>query len=92
MSEFLSYLVGAVLILLSLSATATAGKQPTSTKDSAAVVDWNTLLDGSLGKLPAVWLVSQGVLLEVKRLEGKKNKRDPAVTVRTPDSSTATLC
>jgi uncharacterized membrane protein YdcZ (DUF606 family) len=68
MAALLSYLIGAVLLLLSLSASATPEHQPNLTEASAAAVDWHTLLDGSLGKLPTLWLVSQAALLEVKRL------------------------
>jgi uncharacterized membrane protein YdcZ (DUF606 family) len=68
MAALLSYLIGAVLLLLSLSASATPEHQPNSTEASAATVDWHTLLDGSLGKLPTLWFVSQAALLEVKQL------------------------
>jgi hypothetical protein len=90
MAKVISCLTAATLFILNILATVSAKIQPTPPKASLPAVDWNTLLDGSLGKLPAIWLVAQGSLLEVKRMEGKA-KRDAAATVLNADPRDATI-
>jgi hypothetical protein len=73
----------AFLSLLSLSTGAPTPSQASS--DTA--IDFNTLLDGSLGYMPALLLVSQGTLAELTADDSTESSQSQGLEVRSPSCS-----